>query len=308
MTPPDPRKHWERIEHEFHPIAKRLTRAELQRVDFEPICADDLLALGGSSQRGSQFFLGYYSELGLDEAFRRYGIWDLMRHRGVAEPRVRLDLSDPFLHRLLIYAGDRQDAEHLMGELRARVLHRPREYDFAEELDDVAVDFLYIEWLLLQNPTRAFSERRPALPGQSHPGLGIGLEIFELIRIMAERLELAGIVNVPAYYNNAYLYQMRSTFLLPEIEGRFHALRRDLEPRPLAEASWAVQWECVVDRETGDPFVWQAHELCHGLIRRVRRYFKSRWYKERRAEAFHRHRFVVDEEAFARKKAEAGVL
>lgn len=308
MSSRDPRKQWRRIEHEFRPITKSLTRADLQQVDFQPIVAEDLLALGGAEGRGTQFFLGYYSEPGLNEALRRYGLWERLEQRGFPHASVRLDLSDPYLHRMLFHGPGDGDEEFLIGEFRARVLHRPREYDFAEELGDDPLDFLYIEWLMLQNPRREFTAERPPLPGQDHPGLGVGLEIFELIRILAERLDLSGIINVPAYYNNAYLYQMRSTFLLPEIEGRFHALKRDLGDRSLAEASWAVQWECVLDRASGEPFVWQAHELCHAQRRRVRRYFQSSWFKQRRREATERYQFVLDEQRFAHKRAEAGLL
>jgi hypothetical protein len=158
----------------------------------------------------------------------------------------------------------------------------------------------------LQNPRKQFDPARPALPGQLYPGLGVAWEVFTLLQIMARRLRFAGVLNVPAYYHNAYLYNVRSRFLDPAVEGTFRALRRDLgSERPLAEAAWAVHAGCVRDAETGDRFEWVGHEQCYALRRGIVRYFGSDEYRRSRRTKASFTSFIVDEALLAARLHDA---
>ena len=73
-------------------------------------------------------------------------------------------------------------------------------YVLTEE-DDAAL--LRIEWLLMQNPRARFTAQRPRLPGQKHPGLGLLADVIALLIVACDRLQLGGLLFVPAHYHTA---------------------------------------------------------------------------------------------------------
>ncbi len=293
------RKRLEQLERRYRHISRRLSRPDLQR-EIEVEESDDPFA-DLMKNPNSKRFLGFYSEDGLRLGLEQYGFLDAIRARGLGEIVVRFDLQDPYQHRLLIYCDGEAIPANRLCELRVRVVHRPEAYLFERELGDDPQDFLYIEGLFLQNPRKEFLPDRPRLPGQQHPGLGVSYEVFVLLKIMAERLRFAGVLNVPAYYHNAYLYNIRSRFLEPEVEGRFRALRRDLGERPLAEATWAVHTDCVIDVDTGEPFQWEGHEQLFAVRHAMVRYFGSTRYKRTRRDVAAGLNYRVDEQRLARE-------
>jgi len=288
-----------KLDWRFRRIFRRLETAELRRDVATELDPDGLFA-SVVDKFSTRYFLGFYSEAGIHTAFERYGFWGALAERGLTDPVVELDLSDPYLHCARAYCGGEVTRANLVSELKARIVHRPATYPFERELPGEGIDFLFIEWLLLQNPKKRFRPHRLPLPSQEHPGLGLRFEVFEMLQLMAERLGLAGIINVPMHFHNARLYKVRATFVDPAVEGRFRALLRDLGDRSLFEQSWAVHEGCVVDERTGEPFEWHGHEQLCALRRRVRRYFHSDTFEDQRDRAFSEHRFSVDEDRLDR--------
>jgi hypothetical protein len=286
-----------KLDHRYHRIAKRLRRADLQQDDSSLFDPEGIFA-AVVDEWSSQYFLGYYSEDGMTAALKEYGFFDALAHRGLRDPVLHFDLTDPYLHRLSVHCDGVVEPETKLVDLRARLVHRPLNEALTEHLGDAPFDFLFVEWLLLQHPRRRFTRQRPPLPGQTYPGLGIGFEVFQLLLIMAERLRLGGILNVPLHYHNAALYHVRSTFLDPEAEGRFRALRRDLGDRLLAEATWAVHDGCVI--QDGQPFEYSGTEQLCAVRRRVRSFFRQPGFRRRREQAMASSRFRVDDECVTR--------
>lgn len=286
-----------KLDHRYHRIAKRLRRADLQQDDSTLFDPEGIFA-SVVDKWSSQYFLGYYSEDGMTEALTRYGFFDEMAHRGLHDPVLAFDLSDPYLHRLSVHCDGVVEPETKLVDLRARLVHRPLNEELAEHLGDAPFDFLFVEWLLLQHPRRRFTRKRPPLPGQTYPGLGIGFEVFQLLLIMAERLCLGGILNVPLHYHNAVLYNVRSSFLDPVAEGAFRALRRDLGDRLLAEATWAVHDGCVT--LNGQPYEYSGSEQLCAVRRRVRSFFRQPSFRSRRERSMAAHRFRVDDACVTR--------
>src|SRR5690554_7171923 len=87
---------------------------------------------------------------------------------------------------------------------------------------------LNIHWLLMQNPQASFGPGRLPLPGQTHPGTGLGEQVMGLLRNSCRRLKLGGLVTVPAHFHNAMMYAGTYHYIDPNAEGALLALHRDL--------------------------------------------------------------------------------
>jgi hypothetical protein len=147
--------------------------------------------------------------------------------------------------------GEAGGEEHVLVEL---ILEKRRV---------LGVEVLFIHWLSLRNPRAQFSDRRPRLPGQEVPGLGLAREAGSMVARMAVRLGLGGVAFRPAHYHTAYAARHEFAFIDPERQGRFEALVRDLAGVPLLQATLAVS-EGRVSMD-GAPYVWEADEMAYWL-------------------------------------------
>jgi hypothetical protein len=157
---------------------------------------------------------------------------------------------------------------------------------------------LKIEWLMLQNPRAKFSPERPRLPGQHHPGLGLGMQTVQFLVHLAEAHHLAGVLNFPEFFHNAYLYLEYFHYCDPHLKGIVLALRRDLVELSLAELSWAIYLGCVIDANTGQTYEWQAGALVLPLEEKLKKHFGSAEYEQNVYHALAQARFVLNREKF----------
>lgn len=208
-------------------IARRLDTVALttDEDDDDPLVPEDFLV---PESRASNHFLGYYSSPGIEYALRAYGLWERMED---AAPSGRLEVhvldTRERLQRFRVV--DAEDGA-LVGELRAGFEWRNQR------------QWLYVDWILSQRPGAEFPIERPPLPGQEHPGGGIGRELMEVVLLIGHRLHCDGLVGRPAYFHNAVLYQIHFGFEDPASEGLYRAIRAAwmASGLSLGEASWAV--------------------------------------------------------------------
>jgi len=203
----------------------------------------------GIRPRRPHQLLGYYTESGVEQAMYRYGLFDHLERLGYRQLRAAFDATGEGERLRLL--GQSDGVEHLLMEL---VVERRRV---------AGVEALYVHWLSLRNPRAKFSDRRPRLPGQEVPGLGLSREIGTVLALMAARLGLSAVVFRPAHYHTAYAARHAFQFVDPERQGRFEALVRDLADVPLVEATKAVD-EGRVSLD-GVPYVWEADEMVFWL-------------------------------------------
>ena len=300
-------RRWKMLE-----IARRLSTHRLTRLNDQGTELDNLNTLLHRSpdERGSLFFLGYYSRDGIYYALERYGIFEELRKRGFDDFILELDTHDPYRHRLVLYY-EKKDDQHLLAEvvLKRKVitLNAP----VVSHLSGKQYEVLQVEWLVLQNPQKAFTPERPRLPGQVYPGLGMGEMVVTLLMIVCWRLRLAGVLNVPEHFHNAYMYSSVFYYLNPEYNGRLKAMARDLlnkEKHHLAKVSWAVDFGCV--RENGTPFQWFTAEQIIPIHKELKEYFRSAEYQELETAARKKFRYTLDETCWQRCKSQlpSGVL
>ena len=225
----------------------------------------------GGPQRPNRL-LGACSRQQLELTLERAGLLERLRQLGFPNPVVTFDLEHPGGETVRVH-GD-PDAGALLAELRLRIDRRT--------VPGLAL--LRIEWLLLQNPREAFTPARPRLPGQEHPGLGALRDVIALLVVACERMQLDGVLWVPAHYHTAAQGRRTSRFLLPADEGVFRALEPALAGLPLPAAAFAVERGRVVDGATGAPFVWHPMQVVVPASDRLRQRLEGDEYR-RLAEA-----------------------
>ena len=282
-----------RLEKRFHRIAHQLTRFDLQKIgrsEEKAISENDIIA-DLEKHSGSSLFMGFYTRSGLDEIFQRYGITKILKEKGFSDLHMHVATDNPFHHVAQLYSGDKCDPERLLIEI---VLH---EAVVTSKLDHVKGihDIIFIEWLCLQNPMAEFETRRPRLPGQEKPGLGISAEIVELLIIMTERLGKDGLINVPRYYHTAHKgHDVGFRFFDPFAEGIFQALKTACHGHSLAEATWAVELELARQTAGSGPFLWPGEEQFSPTSEKAKRHFASQEYAQLSTKAKDSTRFEVD--------------
>jgi acetoin utilization deacetylase AcuC-like enzyme len=205
---------------------------------------EDLVGLVPGAPSSSRF-LGYFSRHAVELLLERSGILAQLRAKGFRMLRIDLDTRDGLGHTLRVVCED--GPEEVLLELRAE-----RSRGAVPDMEVIS-----LEWLLLQNPRAEFSSRRPQLPGQKHPGLGLLRDIMGWLMVVCERHALDGIFFTTAHYHIAVQSRRLVKPLRPADLGNIRAFSEALSGLTLAEAATAVAEGRVVDEATGQPAVWR---------------------------------------------------
>lgn len=237
--------------------------------------------------------LDFYAPEDVREALARYGVADRLARKGFGPPEVELETNDPEHHVVRVRAP-REGRTWLLGEAFLRAGGFETDAPFAEPLHGRRLRMLYIQWLRLQDPSRAFAPDRPPLPGQDHPGLGVGREVMAMFLGMADRLRFAGIVSCPEFAHNAVLYKRTFRFFDPAAQGRFEALEAAAAGLRLADLAWAVEQGRVLDLDTGQPFRWSREEMICPTSPLLREHFEAAAYHRRADEARRAARYRIE--------------
>ncbi|MGM0556195.1 MAG: hypothetical protein ACQEVA_07435 [Myxococcota bacterium] len=281
------------IREEYREVFRSLSRVDLQKgaSGLEDLGTVDLF------DYGTDLWLGFYTQEGIEIALERYGITEDVLDRGFGGLRVDVQVDDPEEHMLRIW-GEKPECDEPLIELVVSrdILHL--EDMLSDAVGHPFAPVLTVEWLMMQNPNADFAPGRMPLPGQQHPGLGVGFKVMEILRNVCLRLDLAGLITVPAYFHNAAMYSTEFKYLDSDYEAVLQALLRDLLPElkgSLPAASWAIKWKMVVDKlaDREEPFEWFHEAMLCPVSDPFKAYFNSDEYRDSVREQAHNHRFRV---------------
>jgi acetoin utilization deacetylase AcuC-like enzyme len=251
----------------FRGIAGSLAPTALAGYGDELLTAEDLLEAFGGEAAGPRRFLGFYTPAGLELALERLGYLEELRRLGFEHPQFEFDLGAPGGDTLRVFGGP--DRSELLVELRVRRERRALP----------GFELLWVEWLLLQNPRARFSEQRPALPGQQHPGLGMLRETMAALVLVCDRLSLDGIGVTASRFHPAAQSAEVLLPLDPADAPVFRALLAAVEGLPMARAADLVEHGGLVDAATGAAFHWRPFSLVFPTSERAKRHFAGDTYR-----------------------------
>lgn len=261
-----------------------------------------LFELTGGNPENRLF--GRFGEDWLRNLLDRSGMLSGLARKGYPDPTIELSCDDPDDQRFYLYAGERR-RERLLVETRMQLCSFHPKGAIGPFTPDDAFRMLIIHWLVLSDPEASFSFRRPRLPGQQRPGLGLLAESLKLLRGIGRELLIDGILDIPDHFHTAQFYARKMRFFDPVAEGTFQAMMRDLSGIPLTLASEAVQLGAMVDARSGEPVPWQPTEQILPVHGPLRRYFRSDRYLAMSGQAAHRTRVAIDWDLYRRKIAAA---
>ncbi len=265
LLKPRPKKYRNLVKHIQHDLI-------FQESESFSLTQDDLFN-DLTTSRGTSRFMGVFSTRGIEFTLRKFGYFDHLKHVGLPEPIITLDTSDPYKHRVQI--------SHRIGEklLLSGELVMRRSTFKSPPLGNKKyppADLLVIEWFLLQNPLKKFARRRPQLPGQDYPGLGISSIIFEVFYWTAKRLRADGVVLVPNYLHTGLFYGRRFMFINPNKQGTLFAIDKIKNIKySLNQLSWACAEGQLINRKTDSVFIWKPAPMILPVSRLAREYFGS---------------------------------
>ncbi|MCM2324566.1 MAG: histone deacetylase [Oligoflexia bacterium] len=278
------RENWEPdLRSKFSEIAETLTAEALRdspKAETQPLVdslteADVLGDLGRLAH--PRQFLDYYSSQGVEFAFEKYGILPKLRKQGFTDAHLVTDPSDPARQTVRIISGPEKNI--LLELVAGKVSAAPPAWSGLSR----DLQFLNVNWLLLQHPSAPFGHHRPALPGQAHPGLGIAEDVMELLVQSCRRTGLDGIQSVPSHYHGAAVASRWAHFLEPEREGRLLAMRHVLFRFHLWAASEVVQTGGLL-LEDSSPVKWEPAIQIVPVSPTMKTYFESSAYHSRALE------------------------
>ncbi len=245
-------------------------------------------------------FLGRYSKDEIRTKLEKCGILPELRKRGFDPLILEVDTDGLIEHRILIHTGEAK-YDKILLELRLREgIFKIRETlskispGLLNFFSQETISMLWIDWLLLQNPFAQFSSRRPPLPEQRYPGLGILHLVVPFIGEMAMETRKKAVLDIPEHFHGAFFYSRWMRFFNPEMEGKLKAILRDLKDYPLALISWANQLGALYNRSAERYEDWKPGEQIYPLDASLERYFSSSFYQELVEKAYQENHYHLD--------------
>lgn len=247
--------------------ARSATEARPPFLDLRPAESWARIAVRGD------LFLGRLDAKALRRELEEAGVLGGLAERGYPKVSVRMSaLGDEHRLRLLGPGLAEPLVDLRLAESSAFFKDPPR-----LRLGLEVFSLLAVRGLVLQDPRGAFPADRPRLPGQDHPGLGLFSRLIGRLGQWAEDWGKDGLLASPPHFHVAVMASRSLRFVSAARQGRFEALRRDLSPYPLGEASRAVGDSGVVD-QAGTPFTWEPAEMVAPLAHDLRDYVESEDY------------------------------
>jgi hypothetical protein len=267
----------------------------IRETDFNtgsPLFDADIM--GGKAPSESRF-LNRYSLDHITGILDKVGLFSHLREKGFDDIVSDIFCDSEKIHYLRVY-DRKKDPSHIIIDLRLS------EGRFIPEGKETPYDMFFIEWLQSQNPrSRDFNQDRPQLPGQNRPGLGCLKYLTAMMEAVSEDLTRDGFLDVPDHFHLAVIYSRSFKFFSPEEEGKMLAILRDCSGRPLSDIAWGVVTKSIIEKKSGEAFLYTPSEEIFPISSRMKKYFSSHAYKKSCAETMRSLHFSLD-----MKKMESG--
>jgi len=249
-----------------------------------------------SDKRGTSLFLGKYSLNEVAAVLMKRDFLKEAQAKDLWPLDFELDSSGYPLQRLQIFYRTKKP-ENVIVDLKIREGRYKVKNAFALKYLSSDYDFLFLEWLTLQNPRLEFTQERTPLPGQSHPGLNLGRKVLDLFVYLGRIMKKDGLLAFPAYFHNALLFSRYFHFFNPAKEGEIQAVRKSFTDVSFKNLAWIVHTNCLRWKDN-QVYEWQAEPQAHPFNKTLNKYFDSKAYKDEVKNVQENLRFTIDWEDY----------
>ncbi|ELP91917.1 hypothetical protein EIN_399470 [Entamoeba invadens IP1] len=231
-----------------------------------------------------------------------YTIQQILTSKSLDKVIFDFDTSDYYVHKMYVF-NEQKDSKNLLCQLFLHVNGKFNVFNskkiiaagylqpsmdegtefMKKKLGKTELDLTVIDWLRLQDYRIRPQKGALVLPGQIHPGLGIGHEIDEMLMEFVKQKGRDGIMNTPEHWHNAFMYYSSSHFhfLNPAFEGFFRSInesvRKDIEKYRLSSVAWAIAQGKLRYRVTGEQIKWINLEQVCPLSKKMINYFSEEY-------------------------------
>ena len=245
-------------------------------------------------------FLGRYGKEDIRAKLERTQILPALRSYGFDPLILEVESDGLIEHRIFIHTGQRT-YDRIVMELRLRegvfkirdtISHfKP---DLAGLVKGDTIPMLWIDWLLLQNPSKQFNPVKPRLPEQKYPGLGVLGLVVPLLGEFARETHKQAVLDIPEHFHGAFFYSKWMKFFNPEMEGKMRAILRDLAGYSLAAISWGVLLDCLFNIALERFEEWKPGEQIYAISPGLENYFCSESYRQISERALAQNKYRLD--------------
>ncbi|RKY53093.1 MAG: hypothetical protein DRP93_07115, partial [Candidatus Neomarinimicrobiota bacterium] len=197
-----------RYQKKYDQAFRRIATRQFQATRDFTLSESDIVN-NGIFDHKRHLFLGVYSPAVIEGMFERYGVKTYFENKGIPNVTWHINMNDPYVHRFILLS-ERDGIKHKLIEL---VLQRKILKLHMDKNRFLNLEFLHVEWLMMQNPYKPFSINKPSLPGQKAPGLGIGLHMLRILFHLAKKTNTHGLINSPNYLHTAIFFSRAFHFL-----------------------------------------------------------------------------------------------
>jgi len=251
-----------------------------------------------------KLFLKRFNEDDLYSMMEKIGLIKHLKKMGFKNLIVEIDVDDAAINYMKLYCDEKTHAMQLVDLRVSELTFVPDSKFFPPNFNIQPYDMIMIEWLSAKHPMREFDDRKPQLPGQENPGLGALRFCFRVLYLLAKLVYKDGFIDIPNHMHGAIMYSKKFKFFDPVHEGIIRAVIRDLKGCSLSDISWGIITETIIDVKKNKPAVYAPGPQVHYVSKRMKKYFKSKKYKETCKLYYKKKKYYFDyEEMIKRKEA-----
>lgn len=251
-----------------------------------------------------KLFLGRFSEQDMYNKIETIGMLRHLENMGFSVILIDIDRDENYIYYFRLYWEDKTPEKLLLDLRVSEHTFIPQKRFFEEGFKIEPYNMILIEWLSAHNPLAVFDKNRPQLPGQSSPGLGILKYCFRLLYNISSEVFKDGFLDIPTYMHSAIMYSKEFKFFDPVQEAILNAAKRDLKGYSLADISWGVITETIIDLHKNKPAIYDPGEQVHYVSNRMKEYFESELYVTTFNKYYNKKRYYFNYEEMVRKREE----
>ncbi len=250
-----------------------------------------------------EIFLNRFDEREIFSILEEIGLRECLRDRGFSKLELDIAKDDAGRHHLSIFHTKIKNENLLINLRLSESIYRP-EISLPFHMKRGTYNMINVEWAQASNPKNMNNRKKPLLPGQEKPGLGILSYLFHMMEVMGRRVSSDGFMEVPDHFHLAAMYSGKFRFFDPEKEALLRGVLRDLSTSGIGDLSWGFITGTIREENSGSSVEYIPGTQIHPLNGDLAGYYNSSWYQKKFNRAMASTKYSLDTENMHARREE----